>query len=115
MREVCNVLNDCVLGLEDSGFENTDTTSTLTRSKSFVLPSRLSSKGVIRKFRSSLTSAVSATPIKNDHTYRRHLSETSGTGSTIGTFEDFLLQESEKKEQEQEQSLHSLQEDILEV
>jgi len=43
------------------------------------------------------------------------LSETSGTGSTIGTFEDFLLQESEKKEQEQEQSLHSLQEDILEV
>mmetsp|Transcript_4923 Transcript_4923/g.10295 ORF Transcript_4923/g.10295 Transcript_4923/m.10295 type:complete len:462 (-) Transcript_4923:72-1457(-) len=122
MREVCNVLNDCVLGLEDSGFENTDTTSTLTRSKSFVLPSRLSSKGVvIRKFGSSLTSAVSATPIKNDHTYRRHLSETSGTGSgtgsAIGTFEDFLLQESEKKEQEQEQeqSLHSLQEDILEV
>ncbi|KAK1742715.1 MAP3K-like serine/threonine kinase [Skeletonema marinoi] len=111
MREVCSVLNDCVLGLEDSEFENTDTTSTLTRSKRFVLPSRLSSKGVIRKFRSSLTSAVSATPIKNDHTYRRHLSETSGTGSTIGTFEDFLLQESEKKEQEhgQEQSLHSLQ------
>mmetsp|Transcript_26687 Transcript_26687/g.45420 ORF Transcript_26687/g.45420 Transcript_26687/m.45420 type:complete len:495 (+) Transcript_26687:105-1589(+) len=117
MREVCNVLNDCVLGLEDSEFENTDTTSTLTRSKSFVLPSRLSSKGVIRKFGASLTSAVSSTPIKNDHTYRRHLSETSGTGSTIGTFEDFLLQESEKKEQEheQEQSLHSLQADILEV
>ena len=61
---------------------------------------------------------MSATPIQNDHTYRRHhLSETSGTGSTIGTFEDFLLQESEKKEQEQEheQSLHSLHEDILEV
>eukprot|EP00984_Skeletonema_dohrnii_P011825 scaffold4743_cov102-Skeletonema_dohrnii-CCMP3373.AAC.1 len=115
MREICNVLNDCVLGLEDSEFENTDTTSSLTRSKSFVLPSRLSSKGIIRKFGSSLTSAVSATPIKNDDTYRRHLSETSGTGSTIGTFEDFLLQESEKKEQEQEQSLHSLQEDILEV
>lgn len=114
MSEVRNVLNDCLNGLEDSDVDSiaVSTLSTLTRRNSFDLPSRLLSKGVFRKFR-----AVSATPSQNDCKTKRH-SETSG--STIGTFEDFLLLESgkreqeqkrEEEEQEQENSLHSLQEE----
>lgn len=109
MREVRNVLNDCLLGIEDSHVEST-AVSSLIRRNSFDLPSRLLSIGVFRRSR-----AVSATPNQNDCKNSRQ-SETSG--STIGTFEDFLLLESERREQEekreeqeQENSLHSVQEE----
>ncbi len=116
MSEVRNVLNGCLLGLEDC---TAVSTSTRSRSKSFDIPSRLSSKRFFRRFGSSFNCTESATPIQNDCKYKRHSSETSGTGSTIGTFEEFLLLENERREQEQEQeqeqenSLHSLREENI--
>eukprot|EP00986_Skeletonema_menzelii_P020394 scaffold31074_cov166-Skeletonema_menzelii.AAC.1 len=90
MSDVCNVINCLVVELEDGAFESA-ATPTLKKSTSFALPSRLPSKGVLRR-RLSFTSAVPATP-----------PERSGTLSTICTFEDFLLQqEAESAKQNQE-------------
>ncbi len=92
MSEVRNVLGNCLLGLEDSDAEST-IVSSLSRHRSSSFDLKLLSRG-FRKLR-----AVSATPSQKDCKNRRP-SETSG--STIGTFEDFLL-ESSKRDREREQ------------
>jgi serine/threonine protein kinase len=98
MSEVCKSLNECASsGAEDCDFEITSILLSSTRkqlSKSLVLPgARLSSKGGLRK-------SVSATSIHKDYSYgrnyRRNMSDTSGT--TECTYEDYLLQEMERRE-----------------